>query len=69
MLTVGAIPWGTVLLDGKPVGRTPIDRLAVPTGRHVVTVTFSGDDPPRTQTYTVELGAGETKDVVADFTR
>ncbi|TMQ13650.1 MAG: PEGA domain-containing protein [Deltaproteobacteria bacterium] len=68
-LTVGAIPWGTVLLDGKPIGRTPIDHLAVPAGHHVVSVTFSGEDPPRTQTYPIDVGNGESRDLVADFTR
>ena len=67
-LTVGAIPWGTVLLDGKPIGRTPIDRLAVTAGHHVINVTFGGEDPPRTLSYTIDLGNGETKDLVADFT-
>jgi hypothetical protein len=67
-LTVGAIPWGTVLLDGKPIGRTPIDRLSVPAGHHVVSVTFGGEDPPRTLSYPIDLGNGDAKDLVADFT-
>jgi eukaryotic-like serine/threonine-protein kinase len=68
-LTVGAVPWGTVLLDGKPIGRTPIDHVPVPAGHHVVSVTFGGDDPPRTLSYTLDLAPGEAKDVFADFTR
>jgi hypothetical protein len=68
-LTIGAIPWGTVLLDGKPIGRTPIDHLSVPAGHHVISVTFSGDDPARTLSYTVDLATGESKDLVADFTQ
>jgi serine/threonine-protein kinase len=68
-LTVGATPWGTVLLDGKPIGRTPIDHVPVPAGHHVVSVTFGGEDPPRTLSYPVDLGPGEAKDVFADFTR
>jgi serine/threonine protein kinase len=68
-LTVGATPWGTVLLDGKPIGRTPIDHVSVPAGHHVVSVTFGGDDPPRTLSYPIDLGPGEAKDVFADFTR
>ena len=50
-------PGAEVLLDGSPVGRTPIDALEVPaTGRHVVrlrlegheerTVTIDGEMPP-----------------------
>jgi hypothetical protein len=68
-LTVGAIPWGTVLLDGRSIGRTPIERLTVPAGHHTIQVTFAGEDPPRTQSYAVDLAAGENKDLVADFTR
>lgn len=68
-LTIGANPWGNVLLDGKRIGRTPIERLSVPAGRHVVEVTFAGEDPPRTLRYTVDLTDGEARDVLADFTR
>jgi len=67
-LTVGATPWGTVLLDGKPLGRTPIDRVAVPAGHHVVSVTFGGEDPPRMLSYPIDLAAGDARDVFADFT-
>jgi hypothetical protein len=68
-LTIGANPWGTVLLDGRKIGRTPIEHLSVPAGRHVIEVSFGGEDPPRTQRYTVELADGEAKDLLADFTR
>ena len=68
-LTVGANPWGNVLLDGKPIGRTPIDHLSVPAGHHVVNVIFGGEDPPRTLSYTIDLTSGETKDLLADFTK
>jgi len=68
-LTIGANPWGNVLLDGKPIGRTPIDRLSVPAGHHVVQVIFGGEDPPRTLSYTIDLAGGEAKDLLADFTK
>jgi tRNA A-37 threonylcarbamoyl transferase component Bud32 len=68
-LTIGANPWGNVLLDGKPIGRTPIDHLSVPAGHHVVNVIFGGEDPPRTLSYTIDLAGGEAKDLLADFTR
>jgi len=68
-LTIGANPWGNVLLDGKRIGRTPIEHLAVPAGHHVVDVIFGGEDPPRTLRYTVDVADGETKDVLADFTK
>jgi serine/threonine protein kinase len=68
-LTIGANPWGVVVLDGRNIGHTPIEKLAVPAGHHVVKVTFSGEDPPRTLSYNLDLAAGDTKDVVADFTK
>jgi eukaryotic-like serine/threonine-protein kinase len=68
-LTIGANPWGDVLLDGKKIGRTPIERLSVPAGHHVIDVIFGGDDPPRTSRHTVDLADGEAKDVLADFTK
>ena len=69
LLTVGANPWGNVLIDGKKIGRTPIEQLSVTAGHHVIEVVFGGEDPPRTLRYTVDLSDGETKDVLADFTR
>jgi hypothetical protein len=41
----------------------------VPAGHHVVTVTFGGEDPPRTLSYPIDLAPGDTKDLFADFTR
>ncbi|HEU4730184.1 MAG TPA: PEGA domain-containing protein, partial [Kofleriaceae bacterium] len=68
-LTIGANPWGNVLLDGKKIGRTPIERLSVPAGHHVVEVIFSGEDPPRSQRFPLDLDDGDARDVLADFTR
>jgi tRNA A-37 threonylcarbamoyl transferase component Bud32 len=68
-LTIGANPWGNVLLDGRRIGRTPIEHLSVPAGRHAIEVIFAGEDPPRTLRYTVDLTDGEAKDIQADFTK
>jgi serine/threonine-protein kinase len=68
-LTIGANPWGNVLLDGKKIGRTPIEQLSVPAGHHAIDVIFGGEDPPRTLRYTVDLTDGETRAVLADFTK
>jgi serine/threonine protein kinase len=68
-LTIGANPWGNVLLDGKKIGRTPIEHLSVPAGHHVIEVVFAGEDPPRSQKYTVDLSDGDARDVLADFTK
>jgi len=68
-LRVGANPWGDVLLDGKKIGRTPIEQLSVTAGHHTVEVVFGGEDPPRTLRYAIDLGNGDTRDVLADFTK
>lgn len=67
-LKVGANPWGEVLVDGTPRGRTPLE-LTLPAGKHVVEVVFKGEDPPRTSKKTVELSPNETETVEADFTK
>lgn len=67
-LRIGAVPWGEIAIDGRPHGRTPRE-LTLPVGRHVVEIVFAGEDPPRTKRIVVDLAAGETEDVLADFTR
>jgi hypothetical protein len=54
--------------DGVKRGRTP-KTLQVSAGRHTIEITFAGEDPPRKQTFPVELADGAVKDIVADFTR
>lgn len=45
-LRVDSDPSGaSVLVDGKPAGTTPIERLTVPRGRHAVTVQLDGHEP------------------------
>jgi hypothetical protein len=65
-LTVGADPWGEIYVDGAPMGRTPRE-LVVPAGRHTVEIVFPAETPPRKQTFAVDLAAGETKPLQADF--
>jgi serine/threonine-protein kinase len=65
-LQVGAIPWGEIYIDGKLVGRTPRE-ITVSAGRHTVEIVFPAETPPRKQTFSVELSAGETKPLQADF--
>ncbi len=66
-LRIGAIPWGEIYIDGKLVGRTPRE-VAVSAGRHTVEIVFPAETPPRKQTFAVDLAAGETKPLQADFT-
>ncbi len=65
-LTVGADPWGEIYVDGKLMGRTPRE-LTVPAGHHTVEIVFPAETPPRKQTFAVDLAAGETKPLQADF--
>jgi tRNA A-37 threonylcarbamoyl transferase component Bud32 len=65
-LAVGADPWGEIYVDGKLVGRTP-RKVTVPAGHHTVEIVFPAETPPRRQTFAVDLAAGDTKPIQADF--
>ncbi len=65
-LKIGADPWGEIYVDGKQMGRTPRE-LVVPAGHHTVEIVFPAETPPRKQTFSVDLAAGETKPLQADF--
>jgi serine/threonine-protein kinase len=67
-LVIGANPWGDIFIDGVRKGRTPTT-LVVPAGKHAIEVVFGGEDPPRTRRFSVELRAGETQQLDADFTK
>lgn len=65
-LAVGADPWGEIYIDGKSAGRTPRE-ITVTAGRHTVEIVFPAEQPPRKQTFAVDLATGERKSVQADF--
>jgi serine/threonine protein kinase len=67
-LQIGADPWGEIIVDGRAMGRTPRE-LVVPVGRHTIEIVFPAETPPRKQTFAVDLGAGETKPIQADFSK
>ncbi len=67
-LVIGADPWGDIFVDGVKKGRTPAT-LVVPAGKHAIEVMFRGDDPPRMMRFTVDLRAGEIRQIYADFTK
>jgi serine/threonine-protein kinase len=54
-LTVNAVPYGTVSIDGVEIGDTPIVRRRLPPGEHVVRITRPGYRP---DTATVTITAG-----------
>jgi len=66
-LKIGADPWGEIYIDGAKRGRTPMEELTVPAGHHVVEIVFSGVDPPLKKRFDIDVNAGETKPLQADF--
>ncbi len=65
-LKVGADPWGNIVIDGKSYGQTP-RTITVPAGHHTVEIVFPAETPPRKQTFAIDVTAGETKPIQADF--
>ncbi|MBV8758761.1 MAG: serine/threonine protein kinase [Deltaproteobacteria bacterium] len=65
-LTVGADPWGNITIDGKSYGQTP-KTITVAAGHHMVEIVFPAESPPRKQTFAIDVTAGETKPIQADF--
>lgn len=63
-LKVGANPWGRVLIDGTYVADTPLLR-ELPVGRHRVIVRHPDLGE---KSFDVDIRAGATQDVYADFT-
>lgn len=63
-LNIGSIPPAAVLLNGRPIGRTPKGGVSVPPGTHVLT--FIHPDLGR-KTASVTVKAGETKAVGVRF--
>lgn len=56
-LSINALPWGTVSVDGRAVGHTPVIGLAVAPGSHRVRVVRDGFEPVE---RTVRLAPGDT---------
>ena len=56
-ITVNSIPPGTVFIDGRDVGPTPVVEYVVPPGRHTIRVERAGY---KTRTETVEVSATAT---------
>ncbi len=67
-LTIGANPWGDITIDGVKRGRTP-KSIEVTAGKHLVEVTFSGDDPPVKKSYPIDVTPGQNLPIQAEFTK
>jgi hypothetical protein len=63
-LSINAVPWADVFIDGKPAGQTPLANVAVPIGQHVVV--FKHPDLGE-QTQTVIVKADGLTRVSATF--
>jgi hypothetical protein len=63
-LSLNAQPWSEVLIDGKPVGETPIGNLEFPAGPHRVVFRHPVHGE---QTRTVVLAAGATMRLSVDL--
>jgi serine/threonine-protein kinase len=64
MLQVVVRPWGTVAIDGKPMGETPLEKLRLAPGPHVIRVRHPAYEPWE---RTVVVRSGETDRILVDF--
>jgi serine/threonine-protein kinase len=63
-LSVNAIPWANLFVDGNAVGHTPRRRLPLDGGRHVIRLVTQGGD---TRTRSVEITPGHDTKVTIVF--
>jgi serine/threonine protein kinase len=64
-LQVGVIPWATVTVDGREMGTTPLDKIPVGAGRHVIKLRHPAY---REVERDVVVSEGATTRFVFDFT-
>jgi len=66
LLQVAVRPWAEVRVDGKVVGTTPLDRISLSPGSHVVVLRHPGFEP---LTRTVQIQSGDVQKLVVDLSR
>jgi serine/threonine-protein kinase len=64
MLQVVARPWAEVLVDGKLVGETPLERITLSGGPHLVRFRHPAYEPVERR---VSIRPGQTERVVVDL--
>ena len=64
LLQIGVRPWARVIVDGREVGTTPLDRIPLPAGRHVVGLRHPAYQPVEKEILVAE---GETARLIFDF--
>jgi serine/threonine-protein kinase len=57
-------PWAEVSVDGRVIGTTPLDRISLPAGSHLIVLRHPGYEELR---RTVTLRSGETAKLVVDL--
>jgi serine/threonine-protein kinase len=65
-LLVAVKPWGRVSIDGKDIGETPIDKLQLSAGIHVVRIRNPGYEPIERRPL---IQSGQTERVVVDLSK
>ncbi len=67
VVSLNAIPWAAVSLDGRPLGNTPLKRLELNEGRHVLLLVH----PPRglRREVVVEVSADSRETLLVDLQR
>ena len=56
-LSVDAVPWGEVFVDGRKLGETPLGRARIAAGAHTVVVQNPGTGAKARRQVTVTPGA------------
>jgi hypothetical protein len=59
-------PWGSVRIDGRDYGTTPIAPITLPPGSHVVVI--RNDERQADRTRRVQLAPGESQLLQVDLT-
>jgi eukaryotic-like serine/threonine-protein kinase len=65
LLQIGVRPWARVTVDGREVGTTPLDRITLPAGRHVVGLRHPAYEAVEKELVVTE---GQTTRLIFDFT-
>ncbi len=66
LLQVAVRPWAEVRVDGRVVGTTPLDRISLSPGSHVVVLRHPGFEP---LTRSVSIRSGDVQKLVVDLSR
>ncbi len=66
-LKLGASPWGEVYIDGKKQAARAPHEFIVSAGPHEVKIVFPAETPAPSKTFSVNINAGETQSLMADF--